>query len=110
MCESDLHNFLLFTDTFIQITSVGYKNIASGCSNLEHLVVNNCATLRDDCILMLTAKCRNIRSVSFLQTPNITDLSLKALAQHRKLQQIKIEGKFDVIFFIIKCKLMSKEA
>ncbi|XP_071817253.1 F-box and leucine-rich repeat protein 13-like isoform X2 [Apostichopus japonicus] len=75
-----------------QITSVGYKNIASGCSNLEHLVVNNCATLRDDCILMLTAKCRNIRSVSFLQTPNITDLSLKALAQHRKLQQIKIEG------------------
>lgn len=100
MCESDLHNFLLFTDTFIQITSVGYKNIASGCSNLEHLVVNNCATLRDDCILMLTAKCRNIRSVSFLQTPNITDLSLKALAQHRKLQQIKIEGKFTSDFHI----------
>ncbi|XP_033124856.1 dynein regulatory complex subunit 6-like [Anneissia japonica] len=76
----------------IHITSDGYKNIANGCSNIQTLYVNDNNTVRDDSIVALASRCLNLRSVSFLGTPNITDVSVKAIAQHRKLQKIRIEG------------------
>ncbi|XP_783241.3 dynein regulatory complex subunit 6 isoform X2 [Strongylocentrotus purpuratus] len=75
-----------------QITVNGYKNISGGCPKLQHLIINDCYTLRDDMIVAVAANCHNIRCISFLYTPNITDVALKALAVHRKLQQIRIEG------------------
>ncbi|XP_033647170.1 dynein regulatory complex subunit 6-like isoform X3 [Asterias rubens] len=75
-----------------QITVTGYKNIANGCSNIQSLCVNDCATLKDESIVAIASKCHNIRNISFLLTPNITDVAFKAIAQHRKLQTIRVEG------------------
>ncbi|XP_071498794.1 F-box and leucine-rich repeat protein 13-like [Diadema antillarum] len=75
-----------------QITVSGYKNVSSGSRKLQMLVVNDCFTLRDDMIVAVAGNCPTIRSISFLYTPNITDVAIKALAVHRKLQQIRIEG------------------
>lgn len=87
-----------YNPSFIhQITVNGYKNISGGCPKLQHLIINDCYTLRDDMIVAVAANCHNIRCISFLYTPNITDVALKALAVHRKLQQIRIEGRSKVI-------------
>ncbi|XP_071961643.1 F-box and leucine-rich repeat protein 13-like [Antedon mediterranea] len=75
-----------------QITSEGYKNIANGCSNIQSLSVNDNSTVKDDSIVALASRCHNLRNVSFLATPNITDVSIKVIAQHKKLQKIRIEG------------------
>lgn len=89
----DLQDIVSYDRSFIyQITVNGYKNISSGCPKLQHLIINDCYTLRDDMIVAVAANCHNIRCISFLYTPNITDVALKALAVHRKLQQIRIEG------------------
>ena len=41
----------------------------------------------------LLEKCKNVKSISLLGSPNITDDSIKKIALSKKLQKIKIDSK-----------------
>ena len=52
----------------------------------------------------LFEKCKNVKSLSLLGSPNVTDESIKKLASNKKLQKIKIESKWK--YFILWVKIL----
>ncbi|XP_078000896.1 F-box and leucine-rich repeat protein 13-like isoform X1 [Glandiceps talaboti] len=75
-----------------QITPDGFKNIAHGCSNLQSIYMNDSNTLKDECISAITNKCHNIRAISLLGAPHLSDSAMKSMAVNRKLQRIRLEA------------------
>lgn len=76
----------------LQITPLGFQNLANGCTNLTSLILNEFPTLLDDSITIMTEKCHKIHTVSFLGSPLLTDESFKHLAQLKTLKVIKVDG------------------
>ncbi|XP_006822465.2 F-box and leucine-rich repeat protein 13-like [Saccoglossus kowalevskii] len=75
-----------------QITQEGYRNMSEGCSNIQSIFLNDNNTLKDECLSAVTSKCHNIRSMSLLGTPHLSDSAIKTLALNRRLQKIRMEG------------------
>nr|CAB3245077.1 F-box/LRR-repeat protein 13-like [Phallusia mammillata] len=76
----------------LQITSFGFRHVAQGCTNMQSLFFNDMSTLNDACITNLAEKCTNIRAISLLGSPNISDHAFKVLANAKRLQKLRIEG------------------
>ncbi|XP_021365051.1 F-box/LRR-repeat protein 13-like isoform X4 [Mizuhopecten yessoensis] len=76
----------------LQVTPEGFQNLASGCSNIHTLILNDFATLNDDCLKPITAKCFKLQNISILGSPLLTDESFRRLAQRGKLKKLRIEG------------------
>ncbi|KAL5014145.1 hypothetical protein ScPMuIL_008415, partial [Solemya velum] len=76
----------------LQITPEGFKNLASGCHNLQTLILNEFSTLNDDYLLPITENCPKLNTVSFLGSPLLTDETFKRLANWKKMKKIKVEG------------------
>ncbi|NXJ96602.1 DRC6 protein, partial [Corythaixoides concolor] len=89
----------------IQISVDGFRNIASGCSGIQDLLINEMPTLTDRCIQVLVEKCRQITSVVFLDSPHLSDSTFKALAEC-KLVKVSVEGNNQITD--LSFKLMSK--
>ncbi|KAM9753577.1 F-box and leucine-rich repeat protein 13 [Menidia menidia] len=75
-----------------QITLNGFRHISVGCPSLREVVINDMPTLTDGCILALLARCRCLSSVSLLDAPHLSDITLKAIAEAAKLKSFLIEG------------------
>ncbi|XP_033888045.1 F-box and leucine-rich repeat protein 13 isoform X1 [Acipenser ruthenus] len=75
-----------------QMSVDGFKNIAVGCSELQHLEINDMPTLTDKCILAIVSECQNLQTVSLQDSTHLSDSAFKALAEAAKLTKIKIRG------------------
>ncbi|MGH0123167.1 UNVERIFIED_CONTAM: hypothetical protein FKN15_078262 [Acipenser sinensis] len=76
----------------INMSVDGFKNIAVGCSELQHLEINDMPTLTDRCILAIVSECQNLQTVSLQDSTHLSDSAFKALAEAAKLTKIKIRG------------------
>lgn len=76
----------------LQVTPEGFQNLATGCTNMHSLILNDFATLNDDCLKPITAKCYKLQNISILGSPLLTDESFRRLAQRGKLKKLRIEG------------------
>ncbi|CAK8675999.1 unnamed protein product [Clavelina lepadiformis] len=76
----------------IQITAQGFKHISHGCTNLQSVFLNDMHSLTDTCVTNLVERCTNIRALSLLGSPNLSDQAFKAIAQNKKIQKLRIEG------------------
>ncbi|XP_075812434.1 F-box and leucine-rich repeat protein 13 [Microtus pennsylvanicus] len=74
-----------------QISVQGFRNIASSCTGIMHLTINDMPTLTDNCVKVLVEKCPRISTVVFLGSPHISDSAFKALSSCN-LQKIRFEG------------------
>ncbi|XP_016075052.1 PREDICTED: F-box/LRR-repeat protein 13 isoform X1 [Miniopterus natalensis] len=74
-----------------QISVQGFRNIASSCTGIMHLTINDMPTLTDSCLKALVEKCHRITSVVFIGAPHISDLAFKALSACN-LSKIRFEG------------------
>ncbi|KAM9854742.1 F-box and leucine-rich repeat protein 13 [Aulostomus maculatus] len=75
-----------------QMTVNGFRNISDACPSLREIAIDDMITLSDSCVLALIAKCRCLSAISFLDAPNLSDITLKAIADVTKLQAFSIEG------------------
>ncbi|XP_067861092.1 F-box and leucine-rich repeat protein 13-like [Heptranchias perlo] len=75
-----------------QISVRGFKYFGVSCNEVEHLVINDMATLTNSCITAMVAYYYNLITVSLLASPHISDAAIKALVQGKKLTKVKIEG------------------
>ncbi|XP_057273830.1 dynein regulatory complex subunit 6 [Pezoporus wallicus] len=89
----------------IQISVDGFRNIASGCTGIQNLLINQMPTLTDRCIQAVVEKCQQITSVVFLDSPHLSDTTFKALAEC-ELVKVSIEGNNQITD--LSFKLMSK--
>lgn len=76
----------------LQITPDGFKNLSSGCTNIQTLILNDFPTLSDDCLTHVANKLTKIHTMTFLGSPLISDETFKRIANNKNLKKIKIEG------------------
>ncbi|XP_037692401.1 dynein regulatory complex subunit 6 [Choloepus didactylus] len=74
-----------------QISVQGFRNIATSCTGIMHLTINDMPTLTDNCIKALVEKCLRLTSVVFTGAPHISDCAFKALSTCN-LRKIRFEG------------------
>ncbi|XP_028644998.1 dynein regulatory complex subunit 6 isoform X1 [Grammomys surdaster] len=74
-----------------QISVQGFRNIASSCTGIMHLTINDMPTLTDNCVKVLVEKCPRISSVVLIGSPHISDCTFKALSSC-DLKKIRFEG------------------
>uniref|UniRef100_A0A8D2DIR3 F-box and leucine-rich repeat protein 13 n=1 Tax=Sciurus vulgaris TaxID=55149 RepID=A0A8D2DIR3_SCIVU len=74
-----------------QISVQGFKNIASSCSGVMHLTINDMPTLTDNCVKALVEKCQSITSVVSL-VHHIFLMVLSKLFLLVDLKKIRFEG------------------
>uniref|UniRef100_Q8CDU4-2 Isoform 2 of F-box and leucine-rich repeat protein 13 n=1 Tax=Mus musculus TaxID=10090 RepID=Q8CDU4-2 len=74
-----------------QISVQGFRNIASSCTGIVHLTINDMPTLTDNCVKVLVEKCPRISSVVLIGSPHISDSAFKALSSC-DLKKIRFEG------------------
>ncbi|XP_060698534.1 F-box and leucine-rich repeat protein 13 [Hemiscyllium ocellatum] len=75
-----------------QISVRGFRSLGIGCSDIEHLVINDMATLTNSCITAMVAYYYNLTTISLLASPHISDAAIKALVQGKRITKVKIEG------------------
>ncbi|CAH1247001.1 FBXL13 [Branchiostoma lanceolatum] len=85
-----------------QLTSVGFHHVSVGCPTVQSLVLNDLPMLSDDHILEMTDRCQSIRALCLLGSPNLSDTAFKALAQHRRLQKLRVEGNSRITDGVVK--------
>ncbi|XP_056655486.1 dynein regulatory complex subunit 6 isoform X2 [Monodelphis domestica] len=74
-----------------QISVQGFRDIASSCTGIKHLVINDMPTLTDSCIKVLVDKCKQLTSVIFIGSPHLSDTTFKYLTDC-SLSKVRIEG------------------
>ncbi|XP_052576932.1 dynein regulatory complex subunit 6 [Peromyscus californicus insignis] len=74
-----------------QISVQGFRNIASSCTGIMHLTINDMPTLTDNCVKVLVEKCPRISTVVFIGSPHLSDCAFKALSSCN-LKKIRFEG------------------
>ncbi|GAB1289431.1 Dynein regulatory complex subunit 6 [Apodemus speciosus] len=77
--------------TLAKISVQGFRNIASSCTGIMHLTINDMPTLTDNCVKVLVEKCPRISSVILIGSPHISDCAFKALSSC-DLKKIRFEG------------------
>lgn len=75
-----------------QITRDGYKVLSKGCIRLNTILLNELPSLTDDCIEALMSECRNLKCLTVLHSPLLTDASLKFISNSRRMQVLRLEG------------------
>ncbi|XP_032895236.1 dynein regulatory complex subunit 6 [Amblyraja radiata] len=75
-----------------EISVRGFKSLGIGCNEIEHLVINDMATLTTTCIVAMAGYYSNLTTVSLLASPHISDSAVRALSQGNKLTVFKTEG------------------
>ncbi|XP_067915350.1 F-box and leucine-rich repeat protein 13 [Heterodontus francisci] len=75
-----------------QISVRGFKSFGICCHEIEHLIINNMATLTNSCITAMVSYYYNITTISLLASPHISDTAIKALVLGKRLTKVKIEG------------------
>jgi len=75
-----------------QITREGFRMLAKGCVRLDKLLLNEMHSLTDECIEALMQDCKNLRYLSILHSPLLTDASMRYIAFSRRIQCLKIES------------------
>ncbi|XP_078659477.1 F-box and leucine-rich repeat protein 13-like isoform X3 [Branchiostoma floridae x Branchiostoma belcheri] len=85
-----------------QLTSVGFHHVSVGCPTVQSLVLNDLPMLTDDHILEMTDRCQSIRALCLLGSANLSDTAFKALAQHRRLQKLRVEGNNRITDSVVK--------
>ena len=56
-------------------------------------MLNEFTSLTDESVQIVADTCKNIKVLSFLGSPFLSDETFKKLAVHKKLEKLKIEGK-----------------
>ncbi|XP_072565416.1 F-box and leucine-rich repeat protein 13 [Paramormyrops kingsleyae] len=74
-----------------QISVDGFRDVAVGCSQLQHVELNDMPTIVDKCVLVMVSRCSSLNAISFLDTPHLSDIAFKAIAEGCRLQWIRIE-------------------
>ncbi|XP_078275836.1 F-box and leucine-rich repeat protein 13 [Rhinoraja longicauda] len=75
-----------------EISVRGFKSLGIGCNEIEHLVINDMATLTTSCITAMVWYYSNLTTVSLIASPHISDSAVKALIHGNKLTIFKTEG------------------
>nr|XP_023666147.1 F-box/LRR-repeat protein 13 [Paramormyrops kingsleyae] len=75
-----------------QISVDGFRDVAVGCSQLQHVELNDMPTIVDKCVLVMVSRCSSLNAISFLDTPHLSDIAFKAIAEGCRLQWIRIEA------------------
>ncbi|KAJ3596739.1 hypothetical protein NHX12_003142 [Muraenolepis orangiensis] len=75
-----------------QMTVDGFQHISTACPSLKEIVINDMATLSDECVVGLIARCSSLCSLSLLDTPHLSDVAFKAIAEVSKLEAFSTEG------------------
>ncbi|XP_072327431.1 F-box and leucine-rich repeat protein 13 isoform X1 [Scyliorhinus torazame] len=75
-----------------QISVRGFKSFGIGCNEIQHLVINDMATLTNSCISAMVTYYYNLTTISFLASPHVSDAAIKALVHGKRIGKIKIEG------------------
>ncbi|KAK3101016.1 hypothetical protein FSP39_000289 [Pinctada imbricata] len=76
----------------LQMTPDGFKSMASGCTNIQTMMLNDFSTLNDECIIAVASKCVRIHTLCILGSPLLTDESFKRIANNKRLRKLRIEG------------------
>lgn len=74
-----------------QITPQGFKHISQGCVGLQSLFLNDLLGLTDHCVMSFADKCMNIKALSLLGSPSLSDAAFKSLAAGKKLQKFRVD-------------------
>ncbi|XP_072097288.1 LOW QUALITY PROTEIN: F-box and leucine-rich repeat protein 13 [Mobula birostris] len=75
-----------------EISVRGFKSLGIACNKIEHLVINDMATLTTNCITAMVGYYNNLTTVTLLGSPHISDTAIKVLVQGNKLTTFKTEG------------------
>uniref|UniRef100_A0A8C1FVI8 F-box and leucine-rich repeat protein 13 n=1 Tax=Cyprinus carpio carpio TaxID=630221 RepID=A0A8C1FVI8_CYPCA len=75
-----------------QISVDGFTYVAEACSTLQQIVLDNLPTLTDICVQVLVSKCRMLTAISLLDSPYLSDVAFKTMAEVISLTKIQIEG------------------
>ncbi|XP_078090746.1 F-box and leucine-rich repeat protein 13 [Mustelus asterias] len=75
-----------------QISVRGFKSFGVGCNEIQHLLINDMATLTNSCITAMVTYYHNLTTISLLASPHISDAAIKTLVQGRRIVKVKIEG------------------
>uniref|UniRef100_A0A8C4QER3 F-box/LRR-repeat protein 15-like leucin rich repeat domain-containing protein n=1 Tax=Eptatretus burgeri TaxID=7764 RepID=A0A8C4QER3_EPTBU len=76
----------------VQISFNGYSSMASCCSELRTLILNDLPTLTDSCLSVLSENNHNLQKLSVVDCPTLTDIAFEAVAMCINLNMLKIEG------------------
>ncbi|KAI7812025.1 putative F-box/LRR-repeat protein 13, partial [Triplophysa rosa] len=75
-----------------QITADGFSYVADACGSLQQIVLDDLPTLTDACVQALVSKCRALTVISVLDSPYLSDVAFKAIAEVISLTKFQIEG------------------
>ncbi|XP_048015444.1 dynein regulatory complex subunit 6 isoform X1 [Megalobrama amblycephala] len=75
-----------------QISVDGFTYVAEACSSLQQIVLDDLPTLTDTCLQVLVSKCRSLTVISLLDSPFVSDVAFKTIAEVISLTKIQIEG------------------
>ncbi|XP_057295993.1 dynein regulatory complex subunit 6-like isoform X1 [Hydractinia symbiolongicarpus] len=75
-----------------QITRDGFKMLSKGCVRLNSIYLNEMPSLNDDAVEALMTECKNLRMLSMLHSPLLTDVGMRYVCSSKKLHVLKVEG------------------
>ncbi|XP_073687660.1 F-box and leucine-rich repeat protein 13 [Garra rufa] len=75
-----------------QISMDGFTYVAEACSSLQKIVLDDLPTLTDNCMQVLVSRCRKLTAISLLDSPYLSDVAFKTMAEVISLTKIQIEG------------------
>ncbi|XDV52965.1 hypothetical protein PO909_021596 [Leuciscus waleckii] len=75
-----------------QISVDGFTYVAEACSSLQQIVLDDLPTLTDTCVQVLVSKCLVLTVISLLDSPFLSDVAFKTIAEVISLTKIQIEG------------------
>uniref|UniRef100_A0A672SIT0 F-box and leucine-rich repeat protein 13 n=1 Tax=Sinocyclocheilus grahami TaxID=75366 RepID=A0A672SIT0_SINGR len=77
-----------------QISVDGFRYVAEACSSLQQIVLDDLPTLTDTCLQVhvLMSKCHALTAISLLDSPYLSDVTFKTIAEVISLTKIQIEG------------------
>ncbi|XP_016378661.1 F-box/LRR-repeat protein 13 [Sinocyclocheilus rhinocerous] len=75
-----------------QISVDGFRYVAEACSSLQQIVLDDLPTLTDTCVQVLMSKCHALTAISLLDSPYLSDVTFKTIAEEISLTKIQIEG------------------
>uniref|UniRef100_A0A673LF04 F-box/LRR-repeat protein 15-like leucin rich repeat domain-containing protein n=1 Tax=Sinocyclocheilus rhinocerous TaxID=307959 RepID=A0A673LF04_9TELE len=74
-----------------QISVDGFTYVAEACSSLQQIVLDDLPTMTDTCVQVLMSKCRVLTAIFLLDSPYLSDVAFKAMAEVISLTKIQIE-------------------
>ncbi|XP_056138488.1 dynein regulatory complex subunit 6 [Lampris incognitus] len=75
-----------------QVTVDGFRYVSAGCPLLKAIVIDDMPTLSDGGVVALVARCHALCAVSLLDTPHLSDVAFKAIAEKAQLETFSTEG------------------